>query len=76
MSQYNTKDVISCYSQQGVEAYKRRAMGEGPTFQERKITSISFEECGGTMAMSSLRHHMERSHSIVLPQIRGVDVGV
>ena len=27
------------------------------------------------MASSSLRHHMERSHGIVLPQIRGVDVG-
>ena len=27
------------------------------------------------MAASSIRHHMERSHGIVLTQIREVDVG-
>ena len=27
------------------------------------------------MAASSLPHHMERSHGILMPQVRGVDVG-
>ena len=35
------------WGQQGVEAYKRRYAGEGPTFRERKITRVSFEECEG-----------------------------
>ena len=63
------------WGQQGVEAYKRRATGEVPIFWYRNITRVGFEECGGTMASSYLHHHMERSHGIVLPQIRGVDVG-
>ena len=62
------------WGQQLVEAYKRIVTGEGTTFQERKITRGSYKECGGTMAASSLRHYTERSHGIVLPQVREVDV--
>ena len=61
--------------QQGVAAYKRRATGEGATFWQRKITKVSCTECGGTMAESSLCHHMEISHGIVLPHTRREDVG-
>ena len=31
-------------------------------------------ECGGKMTVYSLCHHMDMSHSIVLPQTRGMDV--
>ena len=30
---------------------------------------------GGAMVLASLHHHMERTHGIVLPHTRGVDVG-
>ena len=63
------------WDQQGAAEYKRRATGEGATFRERKRTGVICAECGGTMPASSLRHHMERSHVIVMPQNRGVDVG-
>ena len=63
------------WGQQGAEAYKQRATGEGPTFWERKRTRIICEVCGGTMAASSLRYHMERAHGRVLPQVRSVDFG-
>ena len=73
-----TKDMICTmgyiWVQQGAEAYKRRATGEGPTFWERKRTRVHCKECGETMAASSLWHHMERAHGILLPQVRGVDV--
>ena len=36
---------------------------------------VSYDYCGGTMATSSLCHHMKRSHGILVPQIRRVDVG-
>ena len=55
---------------QGSEAYNRQATGEGPTFQEIRRTRISGEVFGGTMAASSLRFHMEKSHVRVLPQVR------
>ena len=63
------------WGQQVAEAYKRQATGEGPIFRERKETRVSCKVCGGTMAASFLRHHMDISHGIVLPQVRGVDVG-
>ena len=76
----NTKAVICTtgfiWGQQGAEAYKLRATGEGPTFRERNKTRLSCEECVETMAASSLRHHIDRAHVRVLPQVRGVDVGV
>ena len=56
-----------------VEAYKRRAKGEGPTFQERNKTGVSCKECSETMYASSLKHHMERAHGRVLPKVRGVE---
>ena len=62
------------WGQLGVEAYKRRATREGPTFWERKRTRVSCEEGGGAMAAYSLRHNMERSYGIVLPQVRGADI--
>ena len=49
-------------------------MGEGATFWERNKTRVSYKEYVGVMAAPSLRHHMERTHGIVLPQTRGVDV--
>ena len=63
------------WGHQGAKAYKRRSTGEGPTFPERKKTRVSCEVCGETMADSSLRHHTHRENGIVLPQVRGVDVG-
>ena len=75
----NTKAVICTpgfiWGQQGAEAYKKRATGEVPTFRERKKTRVSCDECGETMAASSLRHHMERAHGILFLQVRGVGVG-
>ena len=50
-------------------------MGEGYTFIVQKETRVSFEECGAVMAESSLLHHMERAHGIVMPYIRGVEIG-
>ena len=63
------------WGQHKVEVYKRRDAGEGPTFRKRKRTRVSCKEYGGTMAASSLRHHIERSHGKLLPKVRGVDVG-
>ena len=40
-----------------------------------KRTMVRYEECGETMSASSLRHHMKRAHGIILPQVRGMDVG-
>ena len=42
---------------------------------ERKRTKVRCTECGEKMEASSLCNHMERSHIIVLPHNRGVDVG-
>ena len=79
MNLNKTKDMICTPGligeKQGSEAYKRQATGEGPTFWERKRTRVSCEECGETMAASSLRHHMERAHGRVLLKVRGVGVG-
>ena len=61
--------------QQGVDAYKQRYTGEGPTFQERKRSRVSCDDCGGKMADYSLQHHLDRSHGLVLPQVRGVYIG-
>ena len=64
------------WGQQGTETYKMRATGQEATFWDRKKTRVSCEECrGGAMAASSLRHHMEIVHVIVLPHTRGVNVG-
>ena len=49
-------------------------MGEGGTFWERKKTRVSFEDCRGAMAVSSILRHMERIHRIVLPHTQGVYV--
>ena len=75
----NTKAIICTpgviWGKQGVEAYTRRATGEGPTFCKRKRTRVSCNECGGAMAVSSLQHHMVMSRVRLLPQVRGVDSG-
>ena len=72
-----TKGVICTpgfiWGQQGAEAYKRKATGEGPTFRESNRTRVRCEECGDTMAAYSIRHNMERANGIVLPQVKGVD---
>ena len=39
----------------------------GGTFCERRRTRVSFEDYGGSIMASSLRHHMEIIHCIVLP---------
>ena len=62
------------WGQQGAAVYKRRVTGEGETFKERKRSRVICTECGGTMAASSLRHHMEISHGIVLHHTRGMNV--
>ena len=54
--------------------YKRQSTREWVTFWESKRTKVSCAECRQTKAASYLRHHMERSHSIVLAQTKGVDV--
>ena len=59
---------------QGDEVYKRRATWGG-TFWESNRTMVSCEVFGGTMATSSLQHHMERAHGRVLPQVSVADVG-
>ena len=63
------------WGEHGCEAYKRQATGEGSTFRERKGTRVSCEVCGGIMAASFLRHHMDIFDGRVFPQVRGVDVG-
>ena len=68
-----TPGIVSGYL--GKEAYKRRATGEGATFQEWRRTQVGCADCGDLVAASSLRHHVERSHGISLPQTRGVNVG-
>ena len=77
---YKTKAMICMpgiiWGQQGAEEYNQISTGEGPTFWESNITMICCKVCGGTMAASSLWHQMERSHGRLLPQLRGVDVGV
>ena len=50
-------------------------MGDRAPFWERKKIRVSYEKRGGKRAESSLRHHTERTHGIVLIQTRGVDVG-
>ena len=47
--------------------------GHGPGVEENqgKLQGVR----GGAMTASSLCHHMERTHGIVLPQTRGVDIG-
>ena len=42
--------------------------GENPT-------TISFSECGVTVAASSLKQHMEQLHGDSVPRTMGVDVG-
>ena len=64
------------WGQLGQDACKRRSTGEGTTFWERKRTRVSCRECGTTMAASSLRNHMERTHGRSLAQTQEVDTGV
>ena len=74
----NTKTMVCTtgfiWGKQGAEAYNRKATGKGQTFQERKRIRISCEVCGGTMAASSLRHHMDIAHGRLLAQVRGIYV--
>ena len=58
----------------GTPSYKRRVMGEGAIFWDQNKIRVSCEECEGVMAASSLCHHMEITHSIVLPHTQGVDI--
>ena len=44
-------------------------------FREWKKTRVSFEEFGTAMSASSLRHHMEIYHWIVMTQTQGVEFG-
>ena len=43
-------------------SYKRRASLEGEKFRERKRARVSCTVCGVTVAVSSLKEHMERQH--------------
>ena len=40
--------------------------GGGGAFREWKRTRVSFYECRAVMEALSLRHHMERYHSIIM----------
>ena len=51
--------------------YKQREMGEGGTFKLWKKIRVICEKCGTAMVASSLCHHMETSHGIVIPQTQG-----
>ena len=68
-SQLDNKDITTNQS-------KNNISNTDDIPQERKKTRVSCKECGDTMAASSLRHHTERAHVIVLLQVRGVDVRV
>ena len=48
--------------------------GEGATFLGQKITRVSCAECEALVTVSSLIHHMKRSHGIKLLQMIGVEV--
>ena len=61
--------------QLGKEAYKRRAMGEGVTFQERTRTQVSCAECRSLVTDSYLNHHMELLHGTSLPHTRRINMG-
>ena len=63
------------WGKQRVGAYKRRETGEVSTFIDWKETRVSCEYCKTTMSEFSLLHHMERAHRIVMPYIRGVEIG-
>ena len=54
------------WGQIGEAACKHRAMGEGTMFWERKMTQLIFSECGATIAASSIQHHVEQSHGVIL----------
>ena len=49
-------------------------MEEGATFIDNKKTKVSCKRCGTAIITSSLRHHVDLSHGIVMPQTWGVDV--
>ena len=59
----------------GGVTYNHRETGEGEIFRERKINRVSCEECGSTIAASSIYHHMEISHRVVMSQTQGLGIG-
>ena len=36
---------------------------------------VSCSDCGAAVVVSSLRHHMEQSHGVILPHMQVVDMG-
>ena len=54
----------------------RRDIGEGVMFREINRSRVSCAECGVTVAVSSLKGHMERQHVSSLPQTREVKIGL
>ena len=57
------------------KAYKRRIMGKGEMFIQRKRTRLSCTKCGTTVAALYLKYHMEQLHRIYIPHTRGVKDG-
>ena len=62
------------WGQQGESEYKKRATGEAANVLERNRNMVIFKECEVMLEESSLRHRIERTHSIVLTQNRGEEV--
>ena len=72
-----TKEMVCTlgliWGKHGVSMYKWRATG-GVDLRERKKIRVSCEECVTIMSASSLRHHMECTHGIVIPNNWGTEV--
>ena len=46
------------------EAYKRRMMGEGRSYQERQRERVQFPYCGKDIARVSLDNHLQTHHGV------------
>ena len=57
----------------GDEAYKRRVIGEGATFWDKKRLRLGCTKYRVVVAKSSLKQNMTSQHGICVPQTRVVD---
>ena len=71
----NTKAVVCtpCFiwGKWGGQAYKRRVVGEGATFQESKRLRVSCTKYGVAVSQYSLKQHMKILHGICVTLTRG-----
>ena len=61
-AKYMTCTIGFIWEQLGNNAHKQQVTGKGATFLERKWKRLSCSECVVTMAVPSLRQHMEIIH--------------